>query len=157
MRIASIAAALSLLAVTPAFATEGPPTGVGDHNGRAELSIDPRSTVPDDGLSSPRDGAGQPIVIDLHRLLATEEGPGSAGDHNGHAELTTDTHQMFAGDGPPTGPGDGTSRAELTIDTHQMFATDAPGGPGDNTGHAELTTDPLLIVAGCRGGLGGEV
>ena len=35
-----------------------------------------------------------------------------------------------------------------------MIAT-GPGGP-DSTGHAELTTDPHLIVAGGRGGIGGE-
>jgi hypothetical protein len=127
MRIALITA-LSLLAVTPAFATEGPGSPT-DGTSHAELTIDSRSTVPADGFG---DGTGRPLVIDLHRMFAGDGGPTGAGDHNGRAELTTDTHQMFAGDG-------------------------GPGTAGDHNGHAELTTEPLLIVAGCRGGLGGEV
>ena len=69
MRIALIAA-LSLVVVTPAFATDGPPIAPATHNGRAELTIDPRSVVPADGPGSPGDGTGQPLVIDLHRMFA---------------------------------------------------------------------------------------
>jgi hypothetical protein len=102
MRIALLVA-LSLVAVVPAFATDGP-GGPGDNTGRAELITDPM--VPTEGPGNPGHGTGQPLIIDLHR--------------------------MFAGDGPPTGPGDGTSRAELT-------------------------TDRPVMVAGGRGGIGGEV
>ena len=102
MRIASIAA-LSLLAVTPAFATEGPGSPT-DGTSHAELTIDPRS-LPADGSGSLGDGTGQPIVIDLHR--------------------------MFAGDGPPTGPGDGTGHAELTTDSHLIVAGGRGGIGGE--------------------------
>ena len=101
MRIALIAA-LSLLALTPAFATEGAPGGANDHNGRAEITTGPRS------------------------MIATD-GPGSPGDNTGHA-LVIDPHQMFAEDGPPGGPGDRNGRAELSIDPHLMLAGGLAGG-----------------------------
>jgi hypothetical protein len=54
------------------FAEDGS-VGVGDHNGRAELTID------------------------THSMLADNTGPGTAGDYNGRAELVIDPHWMLAG------------------------------------------------------------
>ena len=97
-----LASVLSFATLGAALATEDPPTGAGDHNGRAELSTD------------------------THQMLAGDGPPTGPGDGTGRAELSTDTHQMFAG-----GRGGISGEVLLPLDTHSMFATEGKGENGN--------------------------
>src|SRR5439155_7963779 len=82
------------------LATEGPPSGPGDDNGRTAEGTHAYPVFATDGPGGPGDGTGRSAEIQTaHPVLADDTGPGSPGDHNGRsaALVTGDWHPVLAG------------------------------------------------------------